>query len=107
MSRERPHLLADATGVWREDMPGQRFGFLWEEIYAVSGHKLDDMTRIHAVVVLGHENGHFLELYPDCPGFEQVASRMTDRLMGIAPDWLEQVEQLDTDAPPLQVWQRT
>jgi hypothetical protein len=107
MSRERPHLFADATGVWREDGPGQRSGFLWEEIYAVSGHKHDDMTQIHAVVVLDHENGHFLELYPDWPGFAQVAARMTDRLMGIAPDWLEQVEQLDTDAPPLQVWQRT
>jgi hypothetical protein len=103
----RPRLFADDRGVWQEDKPGQLSGIAWDEVYCVSGHKLDRVTEVYTCVVMDWEYGEFVELYYDCPGFEQVVGAITERLPGIAPNWFEQVEALGTGDPPVEVWRRT
>jgi hypothetical protein len=102
----QPRLFADDRGVWREDKPGQPSGITWDEVYCVSGHKLDGVTEVYTCVVLDWEYGEFVELYDQWPGFEQVVAAITERLPGIAPDWFAQVLALGTSDPPLQVWHR-
>jgi hypothetical protein len=101
-----PRLFADDRGVWRESIPGRPYGIEWGEVYRVSGHKLDGVTKVYTCVVLDFEYGKCIELYHDWPGFRQVVAAITERLLGICPDWFSQVEQLSIGDTPLEVWRR-
>lgn len=101
-----PKLFADDRGVWREDKPGRPFGIAWDEVYRVSGHKLDGITEIYTCVVLDWEYGEFVELYHNWSGFAQVVDALTRRLPGIAPDWFERIEALGLGDSPFEVWRR-
>ncbi|MBY0231647.1 MAG: hypothetical protein K2W96_20370 [Gemmataceae bacterium] len=106
MGITEPWLFANDEGVWREDTPGHPFGISWDEVFAVSGHKIDGVTEVFACVVLDWDYGEFIELYQHWPGFTQVVEAITARLPGIAPDWLARIETCGVDAPSLEVWHR-
>jgi hypothetical protein len=106
MANADPRLFADDRGVWHESIPGQPFGIAWDEIYSVSGHKLDGITEIYTCIVLDFEYGDFIELYDSSPGFQQVVEAITRRLAGISPDWFTRVERLGVHDSPLEVWRR-
>lgn len=106
MGDAEPRLFADDRGVWREDRRGDPSGIAWDEVYRVTGHKLDGVTEVYTCIVLDWQYGEFVELYHHWPGFAQVIATITTRLSGIAPDWFERVESLSADEPPVEVWRR-
>jgi hypothetical protein len=106
MNQSFPVLSVDDRGVWREDRPGARFGIAWDDIYSVTGFKLDGVTEVFTGVYLDFEYGEFIELFRDWPGFTQVVEAITARLPGIHANWWKQVEQLEGSDPPLVVWRR-
>ncbi len=93
MSDVDPRLFADGRGVWRESIPGRPSGIEWGDVYRVSGHKLDGVSKIYTCVVLDFEYGKFIELYHDWSGFRQVVAAISEQLPGICPDWISPVEQ--------------
>jgi hypothetical protein len=101
-----PRLYADERGVWREQTPGHPSGIEWNEVYRVSGHKLDGVTEVYTCVVLDFEYGEFIEFYEPWPGFNQVVAAITQRLPGIDLDWFQKVTQLGVADPPIDVWRR-
>jgi hypothetical protein len=50
VARPEPRLFADSEGVWRQDS-GKPFGIRWEEIYRVTGYKLDCVTEVDTCLV--------------------------------------------------------
>jgi hypothetical protein len=78
----------------------------WEDVFCVSGHKLDGITEVSTCVVLDWSYGEFVELYHDRPGFEQVVAVIAERLPGIAPDWFARIERLGIGDAPIEVWRR-
>jgi hypothetical protein len=106
MSQYYPRLFADHRGVWREDKPGQPFGIGWDEIVGVGGHKVDGITEVYTVIELDFENGEWLELHADLPGFPEVVQAIAARLTGIAPGWLGEVERLKPRQAAITVWRR-
>lgn len=106
MATTDPRLFADERGVWSERTPGHRSGIEWNEVYRVSGHKLDGVTEVYTCVVLDFEYGEFIEFCEQWPGFNQVVAAITHRLPGIDPDWFQRVTQLGVADPPIDVWRR-
>jgi hypothetical protein len=106
MAEAEPRLFADDRGVWREDTPGQPSGIPWDEVYRVTGYRLDGFPEVYTCVVLDWEYGEFVELYDHWPGFGQVAAAITERLPGIAPDWLARLEAQGTHDPSVELWRR-
>ena len=102
-----PFLYADERGVWREDRPGSPFGILWDEIYRLSGGKLDGQDEIYTILALDWEYGEYLELNDRWEGFDQVVQALTERLPGIDPDWFDTIEALRADDEARVIWQRT
>lgn len=99
-------LFADERGVWREQTPGRPSGIEWNEVYRVSGHKIDGVTEVYTCVVLDFEYGEFIEFYEQWPGFNQVIAAITQRLPGIDPDWFQKITYLGVADPPIDVWRR-
>lgn len=98
-------VLADEAGVWISE-GGRRYGIGWEEIYCVSGYKLDGITEIYTCVTLDFEYGEYFEFDNaecDIPG---VIEAITQRLPGIPQDWFDQIHLLQTDDPPLEIWRK-
>jgi hypothetical protein len=67
--RDSPKLSADREGIWRESAEGTRSGIRWDEIWRVSGYRLDTIGEIVTVIELDWEGGDFLELNDDWEGF--------------------------------------
>lgn len=107
MADTNPRLSADERGVWRESIPGHPHGISWEDVYRISGHKLDGVIEVSTCIVLDFEYGEFIELYDCWPGFQQVVSEITRRLPGIGSDWLLHINRLSVDDSPLEVWRRS
>jgi hypothetical protein len=101
-----PVLTVDAEGIWREDAPGRRFGIAWDEIYCISGYKLDCMARVVAVVTLDWDFGEFFELMDDWSGFDEVVRMITSRVPGIDPGWIDRIRSLEPRQPGIEVWKR-
>lgn len=106
MANSKPRLFADGRGVWREQTLGRPSGIEWEEVYRVSGHKLDGITEIFTCVALDFEYGEFIELNDNWPGFVEVIAAITKRLPDINPDWFQTIEQLAAGDPAVHVWRR-
>lgn len=102
----KTRIFADDRGLWREDRAGRQFVIEWGEITQVSGYKLDGITEVYTVVELDFEFGEYVELFADWSGFADVAASISDRLPGIPPDWLEQIEKLGPRDDPVSVWRR-
>jgi hypothetical protein len=108
MASTLPRLFADERGVWIEKTPGSSCGIQWNEVFSVSGHKLDGITEIYSSCVeLDFEFGEYIQFYQDWPGFEQVIVAISQRLPGIATNWFQQIEQLGVGDAPVEVWRRT
>ena len=75
-------MWADDSRIWREDRPGSPFEIRWDEIYAVSGCKMDAIDEVDTIVTLETEFGEFFELNSSVDGFDEVAKAMTERLEG-------------------------
>jgi hypothetical protein len=101
-----PRLFVDERGVWRTDK-GRLTGIEWDEVYRVTGYKLDGVTEVYTCANLDWEYGEFIELYHDWPGFQQVVSEIAARLVGIDTNWFQKIEQLNINDPPAEVWCRT
>jgi hypothetical protein len=101
-----PRLFADDRGIWREDSSGRPTGVAWDDVYRVSGHKLDGVTETYICVAIDWECGEFVELYQDWPGFPQVMSAITARLPGLDAGWFSQIEQLSINDPAIEIWRR-
>lgn len=102
MEVDDPVLHADARGVWRNS----RLCIEWGEIYAVSGHKLDLIDSECTIVELDFSFGESVELNSLWPGFNEVVSAITQRVLGIDPQWFDRIHRLGVDEPPLTVWQQ-
>ena len=102
----QPRLFADDRGVWFETTPGRSSGIEWNDVFCVSGHKLNGITEVYTCVVLDFEYGEFIELYANWPGFDQAITAITERLPGIKTDWLQEIEQLVVGDAPVEVWHR-
>ena len=99
-------LIADDNGVWRVDPDGNRFGIAWDEIHAVSGAQLDCFTEYRSYIELDFENGHFLELYEDWPGFDSLLPAIAARF-GFADDWFSPVPIMAPGDDPIVIWRHS
>jgi len=99
-------IYADDAGVWATEGAGRRYGIEWDEVFAVSGYKLDGVTEFYTCVALDFEYGEFFEFDDANPGFADVVAAITQRLPGISEDWAVRLAQLSTDDPPLEVWKK-
>lgn len=107
MEENVPRLYVDSIGVWRESQPGIRSGIEWEEIFAISGVKLDERTQTSILITLDFTYGYFIELNDRWPGFDAVVQAIQKRLPGIAPGWLASVERLEINDAPLELWKKS
>jgi hypothetical protein len=98
-----PKLLANERGIWFEN---ESTGIAWDEVFSLSGSKLDGVTETYICLILDFEYGEFVELYDNWPGFQDVIESITHRLPGIGPNWFQQVKALTTEDPPLEIWHR-
>jgi len=98
-----PKLFSDDRGIWFEN---QTTGIAWNEVFCLSGSKLDGITEVYLCLTLDFEYGEFVELYDVWPGFDEVVAAITTHLPGIDPNWLQKLIALDTDDPPLEIWHR-
>src|SRR5262249_5802951 len=95
-----PILFADDLGVWRRSPSGYRSGIEWDEIYRVSGYKLDGITEAYTVLEVDFEYGEFIEFNHIWAGFNEIVTALTARLPGISPGWFEQIEKLQPRDDP-------
>jgi hypothetical protein len=101
-----PRYFTDAEGIWCEGA-AKPFGIRWDEIYRVTGYKLDCITEVDTCLEIDFEYGEFMELNGRFPGFNDVVDGITNRLPGIDPDWFQKVSGLGIDDPPIVVWHRS
>lgn len=107
MSEDTQKLFADDRGVWGESEQGFVTGIEWGEIFRISGYKLDGVTEVYTVIELDFEYGEWIELNADWSGFRQVVDMISQKIPNLHPSWLQAIEGLQIDAPPLTVWQRS
>jgi hypothetical protein len=104
MSAKLNRTWADDDGVWCERTPGRSHGIKWEEVYAVSGYKLDGITEVYAVICLEFFYGEFMEIDNEMQGFEDVVSAIGERLQGLDRDWFRRIDSLSVHDSPVTVW---
>ena len=103
----RPIIAADATGVWREDSSGDRWGIRWDEISRVAIGKLDCVDRMDTTIELDFGFGEFMELNSSFSGFEDAMEAITSQLEGFPPDWRSRSDHLKPDDASLVLWARS
>src|SRR5262245_49313949 len=101
---EYPRVMADDKGVWVLDGPAKRSGIAWDEIYIVSGVKVDCMTRVLTMLALDWDWGEYLEFNEEMAGFDDVVRAMTSRLAGIRADWIDRIRSLKPGDERVEVW---
>jgi hypothetical protein len=106
MSKVRSKLFADDQGVWSQSEQGDITGIEWEEIFSISGYKLDGITEVYTVIELDFEYGEWIELNADWAGFHQVVDTIATKIPDLNPSWLQAIERLQVDEPPITIWQR-
>ncbi len=103
--KDEMKIHSSTSGVWCTDNRGNRSGIEWDEIYAVSGGKVDLITSEIISIDIDYEDGEFLTLNSDFLGFDEVIPAITEHLPGISPLWLSKIKELEI-GQTLVVWRR-
>ena len=103
---EYPNIFADNRGVWCSDQSENIAGIRWDEVYRISGYKLDTIDQVDTIIELDFEYGEFVELNSEFPGFLAAVEQFSRYISHLPMDWFLRIQQLDKEDEPVVVWQR-
>lgn len=102
-----PTFVADDEGIWGVNLGSQKqYGIRWEEIYRITGYKLDGITETYTVIEIDFDWGEFIEINQIFPGFSEIVAAISRKVPGIRSDWFQTVETLRPEDKTITIWQR-